>query len=229
MDAFDQELSRWTITLVTNMADMFKNADALADANKGLIHASFSNNENWPYDWSEFVPEPAEVFLTNLVIAENGDANLTVGRLGFSGPDGKRVSVGEGEKLWSFETGDKIRGSVAVGADGSLYFGSYDKKVYALTSDGVKKWEFTTEGEIRSTPVVGEDGTIYVGSNDLNVYALNPDGTKKWEHFTSSLRFGKVVTSPAIGADGTLYIGTQNGKLRALNQDGTLKLGGHLR
>ncbi len=55
--SFNQDIGKWNTSAVTNMDLMFLNATGLSDANKGLIHASFSSNENWPYDWSEFAPE----------------------------------------------------------------------------------------------------------------------------------------------------------------------------
>ncbi len=56
--SFNQDLSSWDVSGVTDpgrMEGMFNNTDALSDANKGLIHASFSSNSNWPYDWSSVV------------------------------------------------------------------------------------------------------------------------------------------------------------------------------
>ena len=36
--------------------------------------------------------------------------------------------------LWEFETGDNVYSSPAIGADGTVYVGSHDNKVYALES-----------------------------------------------------------------------------------------------
>jgi surface protein len=44
------------VSNVTNMTDMFENANSLSDLNKCAIHTSFSTNDAWPYDWSEFCP-----------------------------------------------------------------------------------------------------------------------------------------------------------------------------
>ena len=52
--AFNQDLSSWDVSSVTDMSSMFYLAYALSDLNKCAIHTSFSSNENWPYDWSEF-------------------------------------------------------------------------------------------------------------------------------------------------------------------------------
>jgi hypothetical protein len=109
-----------------------------------------------------------------------------------------------GREKWSFPTGANVYSSPAIGADGTIYVGSYDNKLYAINSDGTEKWSFTTEGDVRSSPAIGADGTIYVGSYDNKLYAINPDGSEKWSFTTG----GDVFSSPAIGgADGTIYVG----------------------
>ena len=55
---FNQDISDWTLSADLNMTDMFANTPALSDTNKGKIHASFSSNSNWPYDWSAHVATP---------------------------------------------------------------------------------------------------------------------------------------------------------------------------
>ena len=60
----------------------------------------------------------------------------------------------------------------AIGSDGTIYFGSEDKKLYALNPDGTKKWEFVTGGGVHSTPALASDGAIYFGSLDNKVYAI---------------------------------------------------------
>jgi surface protein len=54
--SFNQDLSDWNTSSVTYMTEMFTNATGLSNTNKGLMHQSFSSNSNWPYDWSELVP-----------------------------------------------------------------------------------------------------------------------------------------------------------------------------
>ena len=56
-NSFNGDLSSWDVSSVTNMDDMFfvlNESSALSEENQCLIHTSFSSNENWPYDWSEF-------------------------------------------------------------------------------------------------------------------------------------------------------------------------------
>ena len=43
---------------------------------------------------------------------------------------GKRDTV-----LWEFKTGDDVNSSPAIGPDGTVYVGSWDKKLYAIKTD----------------------------------------------------------------------------------------------
>jgi surface protein len=56
--AFNQPLEDWYTSSATTIQWMFTNTPALSDVNKGLIHASFSTNSQWGYDWSAFVTAP---------------------------------------------------------------------------------------------------------------------------------------------------------------------------
>ena len=95
--------------------------------------------------------------------------------------------------------------SPAIGSDGTIYFRSWDKNLYAIKPDGTKKWEFDAVGMIYSSPVVGSDGMVYVGSRGHMVYALDAKtGAKQWE-FQTGLN-GAVLSSPAIGRDGNIYV-----------------------
>src|ERR1041385_3992142 len=106
-----------------------------------------------------------------------------------------------GEKLWEFQTGGEIYSAAALADDGTIYFGSRDKKLYALRANGTKLWEFQTAGAIDAAPSIGPDGTIYAGSNDGSIYAVSPEGKKLWEFATG----GPISEPAAIGGDGTIY------------------------
>ena len=78
-----------------------------------------------------------------------------------------------GTKKWSDTTGNSIDSSPAIGADGTIYVGSEDNKLYAINPNGTLKWSFTTGNAIFSSPAIGADGTICVGSLDNNLYAIH--------------------------------------------------------
>jgi len=51
---FNQDISGWDVSNVTDMGGMFYKAENLSDENKCAIHTSFSSNDNWDYDWDEY-------------------------------------------------------------------------------------------------------------------------------------------------------------------------------
>jgi outer membrane protein assembly factor BamB len=117
-----------------------------------------------------------------------------------------------GTLKWVFETEDGVESSPAIGPDGTIYFGSYDGYLYAVTDNGDKgilKWKFKTDGPIDGSPIVDGDGIIYFGSRDSILYALYPNGTVKWM-FKAKDGF---ESSPSIDGNGYLYIGSFDGNL----------------
>ena len=134
-----------------------------------------------------------------------------------SKPEPAKAKAIAGDKLWEFETGNWVKSTPAIGPDGTVYFGSGDKKLYAINGKtGVKLWEFETGGWVKSSPAIGSDGTVYVGSYDKKLYAINgKTGVKLWEFETG----GDVTSSPAIGSDGTVYVGSDDKRLYAIKTD----------
>ena len=117
-----------------------------------------------------------------------------------------------GEKLWEFGTGAEVYSSPAV-ADGVVYIGSRDGKVYALSvKTGKEIWKYSTGNSVESSPAVA-DGVIYIGSRDGKVYAISATtGYKLWDYPTSN----HVLSSPAV-SDGVVYISSMNGEVYALS------------
>jgi outer membrane protein assembly factor BamB len=139
------------------------------------------------------------------------------GRSPYSGPEVPELK-------WTFTTDGSVSSSPAIGADGTIYVGSCDNKLYAINPNGSQKWSFTTGDIITSSPAIGADGTIYVGSWDKKLYAINPDGSQKWSFATGGpLTGGEIFFSPAIGADGTIYVEPVDVYLYAMNPDGSQK------
>lgn len=122
---------------------------------------------------------------------------------------------------WSYSTSGNVS-SVVIGLDGTIYFGSEDKHLYALNPDGTLKWKFNTGGEV-SSPAISLSGTIYFGSEDNHLYAVNSDGSLKWKFQTRLYNSAFRVKSPTIGLDGTVYILSWDKYIYAINSDGTLK------
>ena len=49
---FDQDISNWDLRSVQDLGRMFDDAHGLSDLNRRLIHANFSKNATWSYNWS---------------------------------------------------------------------------------------------------------------------------------------------------------------------------------
>ncbi|MBI2925514.1 MAG: PQQ-binding-like beta-propeller repeat protein [Verrucomicrobia bacterium] len=111
----------------------------------------------------------------------------------------------DGSIRWSYGIGGStIRPAPVIGYDGTVYFGAYTRKLYALNPDGTKKWEFDTGDFIDDSAAIAADGTIYFGGDSKKLYALNPDGSVKWALDTTNA----ITSSPAIGSDGRIYMGS---------------------
>lgn len=124
-----------------------------------------------------------------------------------------------GELVWRYGTGNRVISSPAIGPDGTIYFGSWDDYIYALSSSGIRKWKYQTGSLVTSSPAIGPDGTVYCGSWDGYIYALSPTGTLKWRFQTGY----DNTPSPAISSDGTVYFGLDDGYFYALYPSCSLK------
>ena len=82
-NSFNQDVSGWNTSMVTNMTEMFHNTSVLSNANKSLIHKTFSSNPNWTYDWGVYANTPPVDLSASapLVIMENEPIGSVVGIL----------------------------------------------------------------------------------------------------------------------------------------------------
>ncbi len=158
----------------------------------------------------------------------NAGSNINISRLDDSVPakdkvlDATALKRG-GERKWSFDADGWVHSSAALGADGSIYFGSAGNTLYALRPDGTQKWSFNEKGMVplHSSPAVSKDGeTVYVGTDVGTLYAIvAEEGTELWRR-----KIGTWISStPAIAEDGTIYAGSSDHQLYAFSRDGEQK------
>ena len=144
------------------------------------------------------------------------------------------TSYVDGTVKWTFEAGGGIESSPVIGIDSTIYFGSHDGYLYAISQDGEVKWKTKIGTPIEkpgygglsstgSTPAIAKDGTIYIASRDQYLFAVSPEGKEKWK-FPIGVAYDSWA-SPAIGEDGTIYMtsASPKGGVYAINQDGTQK------
>lgn len=132
------------------------------------------------------------------------------------------AQVPELEREWTLLVKHPVDSTPAIGKDGTLYFGSFEGKLWAVSVEGKVRWTFVTGHgspsgiEIRSSPAIADDGTIYFGCRDHKLYALDNGGKLKFAVKTAAW----VDSSPAIGRDGRVYFGSWDKKLYAINPEG---------
>lgn len=127
------------------------------------------------------------------------------------------TSANTGALKWRFATGGAVVSSPAIADDGTIYFGSDDRNLYAITPAGGLKWKFPTSGAVSSSPALGDGGVIHVAAG-ADLYAINPDGSLKWK---VTLGGAPISASPAIAPNGAVYIGATDGNFYAVDAAGS--------
>lgn len=123
---------------------------------------------------------------------------------------------------WYSGIGPGSHSSPAIGDDGTIYYGSTQKKLQALADGGstaIHKWLFSAPTANVTGVMVGDNGIIYASSLSGVIYAVNPSGIQQWNYATG----GPIERSPALHADGTIFVGSNDNKLYAIRPNGTLK------
>jgi outer membrane protein assembly factor BamB len=117
-------------------------------------------------------------------------------------------------QAWKYTTESFVDSAPAV-ADGVVYFGSGDCRIYAVNkTTGLQIWNYSTSTSISSSAAVA-NGIVYIGSGDGGFYALNAtNGVKLWKYATNT----GFLSSPACD-DGVVFIGSMNKNLYAFNAD----------
>jgi len=99
--------------------------------------------------------------------------------------------------MWSFDAGAELRGRIATGGDGSIYFITRDGVLHGIDRSGKEVMRRPAEG---LAPVVLTDGTVIAMSSASQLAAINPDGTIRWQ-----LEIG-AAQGPVAASDSAIYV-----------------------
>ena len=139
--------------------------------------------------------------------------------LGFSGRSPDKSLAPPLALLWKFKTGGPLYASPVI-ANGVLYIGSTDGKLYALDAKqwGIK-WVFDAGDAIRYAATVLGD-RVYFNARNNKVYALDTKtGEKLWEFKSKNW-----MDAPPVVADDKVYVGVFPSKIYVLNaRTGTIE------
>jgi outer membrane protein assembly factor BamB len=119
------------------------------------------------------------------------------------------LDAATGRELWRFRAG--VIESSPLLVKGMLYFGSWDKKFYALDVRTRKVvWTFSAGDAIKAGPAY-TNGTVYFASYDNKVYAVDArTGKLRW----AASGTANFYATPAI-AYGRVFIGNTDGRVYA--------------
>jgi outer membrane protein assembly factor BamB len=191
-------------------------ADGTIYATNGALNPDGSQKAGWSGDFGGLESSP--------LIGADGTVYAGLGAVD------QVVAVNpDGTQKWTYGSGT-VFGSLAVGGDGTIYFGAQEITLTALNADGTFKWfasigEEGGAGSFTSPAING--GTIYVVDTDAVLHAISSDGIESCSFTAPPFdmagdRPADYYSSPAIGADGTIYFGdftTSIGTLYAVNPD----------
>jgi outer membrane protein assembly factor BamB len=168
---------------------------------------------------------------TNAQLAES-PSPMFKGNVKHTGLSQEIVKIDNPQMLWRFNATVGVETTPAIGADGTIYFGTYKNYFFALYPNGTEKWNITRlDDGFSSSPAIGRDGTIYLCSHHDNrpvynqlhdeymaygvpsLYAYYPNGTMKWEFVTGGIYAG-TISPPTIGPDGVVYVGSGGSKMQ---------------
>ncbi len=142
-----------------------------------------------------------------------------------------------GTERWNFDTHaprlPSAVSSAAIAADGTIYFGSAEGKVFALNPDGSEKWRYNFGRDLfgngsSGSPTVAVDGSIYIGLSG-SFCAFSPAGDLKWSIPTGTTSGSSYASAtraclPVIGTNGTIYfLAGEPRRLFAINPNGTTR------
>ncbi|KIG15170.1 serine/threonine protein kinase related protein [Enhygromyxa salina] len=182
--------------------DLFVGAD-------GVYRLSPEGEIRWHWPSAEQEERPKHVFSTPV---------LSDGRVYFGGQDGfvTALAAETGEQQWQYTVRADVDGSGVIGADGALFIGADDGRIYSIRSDGSLRWSFVAQRDIRSSLGIAPDGTVYATSFDANLYSLAPSGEVNWVLPTG----GVIHSSPLVDQAGTVFFGSQDDHLYAVSAKG---------
>lgn len=104
---------------------------------------------------------------------------------------------------------------IPVVADGTVYVGAYNGKVYAIDADsGSDVWNYDTDSPIAGGVAVAGD-TLFVGTSDGELHAIDVASGESKQGFPFQTE--KKIWSTPVVQDGTVYFGSLDHRLYAVD------------
>jgi outer membrane protein assembly factor BamB len=118
------------------------------------------------------------------------------------------VSVSSGTLKWKYPVDQPLSTTIHTSpayADGLIYIGADDGKLYALRADtGKDAWRFDTRSTISASPTVA-DGVVYFGSGDGRIWALDAKTGNPLTAWKNGFKVLDDISGAAAVVNGMVY------------------------
>ena len=149
-----------------------------------------------------------------------GDAQKT-GRSPLVGPTAPEVK-------WTFAAGSPITSGPVIDADGTVYIGTENSRIYAVDATGKQKWMYQIEGGngAPTYPLLTSRGQIVFGAGGGFVQGLKlEDGKEVWKFDLTGAPYSAgrepIRGAPALSPNyANILIGTDNASVYELEEGG---------
>lgn len=118
---------------------------------------------------------------------------------------------------WRFHTGSTIHAAPVLGPDGTVYVGTGDGLLEAVTADGALAWSYTLEGSVAQSPVLDAEGHVVVATMAERLYAFSRSGVLSWQVRTPT----RATTGLSVSSAWGILFGGFDGALWAYSSHAT--------
>ena len=125
----------------------------------------------------------------------------------------------QGELLWTYRFDDYSQTRPVVAADGTIYFGANDGRLYAINPDGSEKWQQSGAGTVADGLAIGTRGHIYM----VSIQGVLSIATSQGNILSAMKAFNIRTSEPVLDSLGNVYVVTMDDRLVVVQPDGSEK------
>ncbi len=200
----------WTLSLaadpLTPAIDPARHMLVVADTSGGLSAYRLRSGHAPVRLWSRAL---ATTSYGNPALAQNGTTYETAGASLFA------VSA-VGRVLWQVETPAQVEVSAAIAEDGTVVFGSNDRREYGVSATGRIRWVYRIGNYTYSSPLGLAGHRVVFGDHSGNLNTLD---SRTGQLVARDHIHGLIWTAAAVDVRGDIYFASRSGGIYAFAPD----------